>query len=119
MYRHFAVAVLAAVLLFAASTARAQTPARSSPPALSAAEVPARLIAASGALMLSAEQVRWLDALAVGLRFEAALQRLSSRPWSTAARFTSPSQAFTRAVGLLDSAQRPRAAELLGGDAAK
>lgn len=114
MYRNPGLALWAAVLLFAASTARAQEPARLMPLGLSAVEIPARLIAARGDLMLSPQQVRSLNTLSAELQREATLYRVSSKPWITAARFTSPSQAYTRAVGLLDSAQRPRAAELLG-----
>ncbi len=114
MYRNPGlVLATAAALLVLAAPARAQAVPSSTLSVLPTAGIPARLIAATGDLMLRPQQVRSLNALSSRLAWEAALLRLSSKPWVTAARLTSPSNAYARALALLDAGQRFHAAELL------
>jgi hypothetical protein len=113
MYRNTGlVLATAAAFLLLAEPARAQV---ASAPTFSgpSAGIPTRLIATSPALVLRPEQVRSLKALSSQLDREATLLRLSSKPWITAARLTSPSEAYARALALLDAGQRSHAARLL------
>lgn len=115
MYRNaFLPLSLAAGLLLLALPARAQNV----PPTLSdvpATVIPARLIAARAELVLSAQQVRSLQALSDELAREAAAHRVSSKPWVSAIRLTSPAEAYNRALGALDAEQRTHAAMLFDG----
>ncbi|MGH7518255.1 MAG: hypothetical protein ACREOC_12435 [Gemmatimonadales bacterium] len=113
MYRNFRLVLLtAAAVLLLAAPARAQH-AHLNLAGLPAADVPARLVAARAELMLSSEQVRSLQALSDELAREAALHRVSSKPWVTAIRLTSPAEAYDRAVAALNTEQRSHAAALL------
>jgi hypothetical protein len=102
-----------AVFLLLAPPAGAQDVPPPTLSGISAADVPARLIAARTELMLSAQQVRSLRALSDQLARDAAMHRVSSKPWISAMRLTSPAEAYSRALDALNAGQRPRAAKLL------
>jgi hypothetical protein len=114
MYRSSGLVLSAAsAFLLLAAPARAQAVPSSTRSGQPAASIPARLIAARAELMLSTEQVRSLQALSDQLAREAAVHRVSSKPWVSAFRLTSPAEAYNRALGALDAGQRPPAATLL------
>jgi hypothetical protein len=108
-------AVLAAIpLVIPAAAGFAQ--ALTLPPRLASApayEVPDRLLARRAELALTEAQAAELARLSTDLHFQARLQAMSSKPLTTAARFTWPREAFDRALATLTSKQREPAVRAL------
>lgn len=86
------------------------------PPRLASApayEVPDRLLARRAELALTEAQATALAALSAELHSQARLQAMSSKPWTTAARFTWPREALDQALANLTPKQREPAVRVL------
>jgi hypothetical protein len=76
-------------------------------------EVPDRLLEHRTELALTAAQVAELTAVSTDLHTQERFQAMSSKPWVTAARRTSPRQAFDRSLETLTAKQREPAVRVL------
>jgi hypothetical protein len=106
--------VLGAVTSVATATAGGQQfPFPSSLASAPAYAVPDRLLEHRTELALTGAQVAELTAASTDLHTQERFQAMSSKPWVTAARRTSPRQAFDRALATLTPKQREPAVRVL------